>query len=48
MPDEAPASIPRNQKGQPERPWRVHTGYESEESVQELLRLHETGFAEVK
>ena len=47
MPDEAPASVPRH-NGKPERPWKVHTGFVSEENQQELLRLHETGFAEIK
>ena len=47
-PDDAPASVPRNAKGAPERPWCVHQRFVSEENVAELLRLHETGFAEIK
>lgn len=47
-PDDAPASIPLNSKGAPERPWCVHLRFVSEENVAELLRLHETGFAEIK
>jgi hypothetical protein len=47
-PDDAPASIPLTNKGTPERPWCVHQRFVSEENVAELLRLHETGFAEIK
>jgi hypothetical protein len=47
-PDDCPASVPRNAKGAPERPWCVHQRFVSEENVAELLRLHETGFAEIK
>jgi hypothetical protein len=47
-PDDAPASIPLTSKGAPERPWCVHQRFVSEENVAELLRLHETGFSEIK
>lgn len=47
-PDDAPSSIPRTNKGVPERPWKVHTGFVSEENQRELLRLHETGFSDVR
>jgi hypothetical protein len=46
-PEEAPAEIPRNKNDVPERPWRVHLQYVSDENVAELLRLHETGFEEI-
>jgi hypothetical protein len=46
-PEEAPPEIPRNKNDVPERPWRVHLQYVSDENVAELLRLHETAFQEI-
>lgn len=47
-PEEAPPEIPRNKNDVPERPWRVHLDYVSEENVAALLHHHERGFEDIK
>ena len=47
-PDDCPASVERDGKGKPKRPWCVHMRFVSEENVARLLELHETGFQDVQ